>query len=179
MLGLWKAHRLKHEPICLGLGKNDEMALDALTDQIETLKERIRSHRDILGRYKSRTRMALIDPLLQGLGWDVSEPNLVVPEFQVGPGWADYALLGTDGQAVATLEAKRLGEPLDPHRMQMLNYSNAAGIGYAGITNGDRWELYSVFHQAPLQERRLMSVSGVHSGIAPDADTSCSSVGVR
>ena len=28
--------------------------------------------------------------------------------------------------------------------MQMLNYSNASGVEYAGLTDGDRWELYDV-----------------------------------
>ena len=28
------------------------------------------------------------------------------------------------------------------HRMQMLNYANASGIDYAGLTDGNHWELY-------------------------------------
>ena len=43
--------------------------------------------------------------------------------------------------------------------MQMLNYSNAAGISFASLTDGDRWELYEVFKQASLEERRILDLS--------------------
>ena len=41
----------------------------------------------------------------------------------------------------------------------MLNYSNIAGIDYAGVTDGDYWELYNVFQRGNLEERRMMEVS--------------------
>lgn len=41
-----------------------------------------------------RTRMALIDPLLSALGWTLSDPKEVIPEYKVDGGWADYALGG-------------------------------------------------------------------------------------
>lgn len=110
--------------------------------------------------------MSLIDPLLCMLGWDVSDPVLVTPEYtrsdsSVGSsGWAaDYALLRSDGHPAAVLEAKRLGERLATHRMQMLNYANAWGIEYAGLTDGNRWELYRVFKPGKLEERRILEVA--------------------
>ena len=112
------------------------MLLDDLTGVIETLRERIQSHGDALRENETRTRMALVDPLLQALGWDVSDPAVVTPEFKVSGGWADYALLRPDGPPAATVEAKKLGEPLASHRMQMLNYANASGIDFAALTDG-------------------------------------------
>ena len=47
---------------------------------------------------------------------------------------------------------------MDSHRLQMLNYSNAAGIRYAGLTDGSVWELYEIFKQGTLEERRLLDV---------------------
>ena len=41
----------------------------------------------------------------------------------------------------------------------MLNYSNASGVDYAGLTDGDRWELYEVFKRGQLEERRILDVS--------------------
>ena len=70
------------------------MLLDDLVKVIETLKERIASHGPALQQNETRTRMALIDPLLQALGWDTSEPAVVRPEYSAGNGRADYALLG-------------------------------------------------------------------------------------
>ena len=135
------------------------MLLDDLVGVIETLKERIATHGATLRENETRTRMALIDPLLQVLGWDTSEPAVVLPEYDVSGRKADYALLSEGGSPVATVEAKKLGEPLASHRMQMLNYSNASGVEYAGLTDGDRWELYEVFKRGQLEDRRILDVS--------------------
>ena len=134
------------------------MLLGALVNVIETLKERINAHGATLRQNETRTRMALIDPLLAALGWDTSDPELVTPEF-ISNGRADYALLKPGGKPLALVEAKKLGEPLENHRMQMLNYANASGIEYAGLTDGDRWELYEVFRISALDDRRILEVS--------------------
>ena len=135
------------------------MGLDDLVGCIEVLKERMRSYRAALEENETRTRMALIDPLLCALGWDVSDPGVVAPEYRVGGGWADYALLRPDGEPAATLEAKKLGESLVAHRMQMLNYANMAGIKYAGLTDGNHWELYKVLEPGRLEDRQILEVS--------------------
>ena len=135
------------------------MLLGELVGCIELLQERIRSHRDALRENETRTRMALIDPLLRALGWDVFDPGMVKPEYKVEGGWADYALLCSDGRPAATVEAKKLGEALSSHRMQMLNYANASGIEYAGLTDGNHWELYSVFEPGPLHARKKLEIS--------------------
>ena len=44
------------------------MPLDALVNVIDTLQERIATHRQLLQDSETRTRMALIDPLLTALG---------------------------------------------------------------------------------------------------------------
>ena len=132
--------------------------LDDLVGVIETLKARIQNHGPDLQANEIRTRMALIDPLLQALGWDTADPSLVTPEYNVSGRWADYALL-SGSKPAAIIEAKKLDESLESHRMQMLNYSNASGIQYAGLTDGNRWELYEIFKQAPLEERRILDVS--------------------
>ncbi len=133
--------------------------LDDLVGVIETLQQRIREHGPTLRENETRTRMALIDPLLAALGWDVSDPSVVTPEYNVSGRWADYALLRPDGQPAATIEAKKLGESLSSHRMQMLNYSNASGVEYAGLTDGNHWELYEVFQRGQLEDRRILDVS--------------------
>ena len=133
--------------------------LDDLVSVIETLKQRIRTHGATLRANEIRTRVALIDPLLVALGWDVSDPALVTPEYAVGEGRADYALHGSDSIPAAMVEAKRLGHALsDDERMQMLNYANARGVRYAAVTDGDVWEFYEVFRQAPLEDRRLLNL---------------------
>ena len=127
--------------------------LDALMHVIETLKERIEHDGGTIGSKEIRTRTALVDPLLNALGWDTTDPAMVIPEYAAGGGVADYALLKVmpdeNTPVIAFIEAKRLNEPLESHRAQMLNYANMSGVKYAGLTNGDRWELYEVFKEAP------------------------------
>ena len=135
------------------------MGLDDLVARIELLQARIRSHKIALQGNETRTRMALIDPLMHALGWDVSDPGAVTPEYKVGAGWADYALLRSDGKPAAIVEAKKLGEAMESHQMQMLNYANASDIDYAGLTDGNHWELYDVFKRGQLEERRMLKVS--------------------
>ena len=133
--------------------------LDDLVRVIETLRQRIRDHRSELASNETRTRMALVDPLLTALGWDTSDPSLVTPEYPVSSGKADYGLRNAGPTPSAFVEARKLDESLEFHREQMTRYSNMAGVKYAGLTNGDRWELYDVFTPASLDERRILNVS--------------------
>ena len=81
------------------------MMLDELVSVIETIKECINTHGPSLRQNETRTRRALIDPLLQVLGWDTSDPALVTPEYRVDVGWADYALQGAGNKPAAVIEA--------------------------------------------------------------------------
>lgn len=141
----------------------DNPQFDNLVKVIETLQKRIRSDGATIRGNELRTRTALIDPLLYALGWDAANPALVLPEYRAAGGSADYALLKMERNVkppvIAFIEAKRLGEPLKAHTTQMLTYANAEGVRYAGLTDGDRWELYEIFKEAPIGDRRILSVS--------------------
>ena len=134
------------------------MLLDELITVIETLKQRITDHGAILQDNETRSRMALIDPLLQVLGWDTTDPFLVIPEYDAGGGQVDYALLDKKGGPTAVIEAKRLGEPLQKKWDQMIRYAMDARINYAGITDGDRWELYDISRSGALHEKRILDL---------------------
>lgn len=135
------------------------MNLDALAETIETLKKRIEQHRQELSENETRTRAALINPLLHALGWDVADPALVKLEYSIGKKFADYALMKPDGKPAALLEAKKLGEKPDDHLDQMIGYAIKRGIKYAGIVNGDKWELYEVHKPNPIDENRILATS--------------------
>ena len=135
------------------------MLLDDLVGVIETLKGRIDTHGATLRENETRTRMALIDPLLQALGWDTADPLLVMPEYALSGSRADYALLKLDGKPSALVEAKKLGESLASHRLQMVSYANMSGVSYAGLTDGDNWEVYDVFQKRPLDDKRVIQAS--------------------
>ncbi len=122
---------------------------------IETVRGRIRDHRsyfDVVAP-EARTRVSLIDPLLQALEWDVGDPSLVEIESRVGSSSrADYALQRRVGEPVLLLEAKRLNDT-NAHHGQLASYvvgenlSRSVKIPYCAITNGNRWQVFDVFRQ--------------------------------
>ena len=86
--------------------------LDDLVAVIETLKVRIQQHQGSLQSNEIRTRTALIDPLLTALGWDVADPNLVTPEYDVSGKRADYGLLKKDGKPRSCSGSQEAGRTL-------------------------------------------------------------------
>ena len=132
--------------------------LDDLVQTIETIQGRIREHGSSLRENETRTRMALIDPLLTVLGWDVSDPSVVTPEYRVDVGWADYALAGPGDQPAAVIEAKRLGSTVDNHLDQAVGYCIQQGIAYAGVTDGEHWHLYRTFDPVPIADKLVLDL---------------------
>lgn len=129
--------------------------LTDLVQTIETLQQRIRSRGTFIGDYESRTRVALIDPMLRALGWDVSDPGLVHIEPRTANGWADYALLGGDERPVVFVEAKKLADRDAPIQQTVgyavtENIQHRSNVRYCASTNGDRWEVYDIIAQEPV-----------------------------
>ena len=135
------------------------MLLDDLVGVIETLRGRITTHGATLRENETRTCMALIDPLLQALGWDTTDPSLVTPEYRVDVGWADYALRSVGNKPAAVIEAKRLESIVENHLDQAVGYCIQQGIAYAGVTDGSHWQLYRTFEPVPLVEKLVLDVS--------------------
>ena len=137
--------------------------LDDLVGVIATLQKRIEQHRPALSQSEALTRYALIDPLLRALGWDTADPALVTPEYTVGNGRADYALLGGGDKPQAFIEAKRLDETLESPRNveQIFTYALTQRVKYAGLTDGNRWVLDDVSDFSGSERRKLsVSLSG-------------------
>ncbi len=135
------------------------MPLDDLVSVIETLQQRIRDHGESLRQNEYRTRVALIDPLLTALGWDVADPCVVMPEYDVSGKRADYALLDGQREPCVFLEAKRLDEGLSNHRSQVVAYASELGIKYPALSNGNDWEVYDNSRLVPIEQRRILGVS--------------------
>lgn len=134
------------------------MALGNLQNVIEKLQKTIEAHHGYLAKNETRTRQVLIDPLLQKLGWNVSNPNIVQLEYRVKQGQPDYALM-SKGKPLAVIEAKRLESDLgDDQIIQALAYAVAGGIPYIIITNGDTWEMYDVFKPAEFEDCLLIKL---------------------
>ena len=128
------------------------MPIQDLLELVETLRKRIDEHGAALRVSEALTRYALIDPLLRGLGWDTTDPKLVIPEFNSGSGRADYALL-SNGTPLIMLEAKSVGSQLEQAAVQGINYCNIRGTAFFCVTDGRKWRLYETFKPAPIEEK--------------------------
>ena len=129
------------------------MPLEDLLELVETLRKRIGEHGQLLSQNETRTRYALIDPLLWGVGWDTEDPAQVVPEYALAPKSADYALLGSDGRPTMIVEAKRLDRPLRDGLSQSIAYCVEQGTPYFCVTDGRRWAIYETFRQVPVDKK--------------------------
>ena len=131
------------------------MPLESLLQLVETLRERISSHRAVLSQSESRTRYALIDPLLRELGWDTSDPEMVKIEYESSGARVDYALFA-GGRLRIIVEAKKLRTTLDSSVLsQAIAYSERMGGSHFSITDGAHWKIYNARSQSLIAEFRI------------------------
>ena len=103
-------------------------------------------------------KVALIQPFLQVLGYDVSDPLEVIPEY--GAGWSktaekiDYALM-IGGKPVIFVEAKAVGAALPNHDAQLAKYFNATReVKFAIITDGIDYRFFSDLEEPNMLDKR-------------------------
>ena len=128
------------------------MHLESLLELVKTLSGRIDRHGSALRQSEALTRYALINPLLRELGWDTSNPNMVVPEYRVPNNQiADYVLLD-NGHPVMVVESKKLDEPLQSGKAldQGILYCAHTGSKHFVLTDGRRWEIYESSNTTPV-----------------------------
>ena len=137
------------------------MPLEGLLELVETLRARIDAHGAALRGSEALTRYALIDPLLRELGWDTSNPDMVVPEYRVPNNqMADYVLLN-EGSPAIVVESKKLDEPLQGGKAldQGILYCAHTGSKHFLLTDGRRWEIYESSSTVPRISFDLLSKS--------------------
>ncbi len=76
---------------------------------ISSVISRAKIHGNHIAEYETRTKYALIDPVLWALEWDLADPKQVKLEFEIKGGRVDYALFKSGRETpVILVEAKRL-----------------------------------------------------------------------
>jgi len=113
------------------------------------------------GLNEQDTKHALIAPILETLGWSMSNLDMVRAEYKCtskdNP--VDYALF-SDRRPVLFIEAKALDVAIDDHKVltQIISYAVASTVKWALLTNGRTWALYNVSEWAHQHQRCLFSV---------------------
>lgn len=131
--------------------------LDDLIAVIETIQNRIREHGHSLRENETRTRMALIDPLLTVLGWNVADPEVVEAE-DMGKNHVEYYLFGADGDVIVGIAPRKLGGDLELDRVSLLNSFEESNDLYYCLTDGDHWELYDAIRPSTAHVNRIMEL---------------------
>lgn len=132
-----------------------------LEEQIPFLAQKIKKFRkrtETIG--ESNTKAALIDPLLEALGWDTTDPDEVCREYKSKPqdNPVDYALLLYRTPRLF-IEAKGLRRDLSDRKWvsQVLGYATVVGVEWCVLTNGDEYRVYNA--HAPVDvEQKLFRV---------------------
>jgi predicted type IV restriction endonuclease len=131
-----------------------ERLLLTMFEELRELIKKLESDRSIASFNETQTKQAIVQKILHILGWDIFDGEEVVPEFTTHGKRVDYALRQGDNVKVF-IEVKRIGEDLDKHQEQLLQYSFQEGIELAVLTNGIAWWLYLPMQKGNWTERKF------------------------
>lgn len=151
-------------------------------ESISLLEKGISEARSVLAEHdkylrgnETRTRTLVIDRVLCALNWDITNSELVLLEQRAPDGSKiDYVLQSsvTASQStssnsryrpLAVVEAKAAGMGLKGgDRRQASGYATEIGAPYAVLTNGRRWEAWSMTGPAERTERSENIIVEVH-----------------
>ncbi len=128
--------------------------------KVQELKDKVQT--------EEATKISLIMPFLQLLGYDVFNPHEVVPEFTADIGTkkgekVDYAIF-IDGKPSILIEAKQVDDPLKTHDNQLYRYFSVTESKFAILTNGILYKFFSDIQEpnkmddAPFLEFNLLDI---------------------
>ena len=114
--------------------------------QIKQLNERIKSLKEST-QTEEATKSAFVLPFIQALGYDVFNPNEVIPEYTCDVGTkkgekVDYAIQ-QNGEPIIIVECKHWNDQLTLHDTQLQRYFHVTNARFAILTNGIRYKFYS------------------------------------
>lgn len=117
-------------------------------ERLEVLSKKVAQVADSLSTEEA-TKNALVMPFLHSvLGYDVFDPNEVIPEFTADVGTkkgekVDYALK-KDGEIQILIECKKFGESLNTkHSGQLFRYFSVTNARIGVLTNGVLYHFYT------------------------------------
>jgi hypothetical protein len=116
-------------------------------EKIKTLAARVEKQKDSIVTEEA-CKNAFVMPFLNALGYDVFNPDIVVPEFAADIGVkkgekVDYAV-NQDGKITMLIECKCCGSDLaQQHMSQLYRYFSVTDARFAILTNGQQHWFYS------------------------------------
>lgn len=134
------------------------MSLEGLNRRVCRIRSVHERHGDYIAGHETRTRAILVDPILNELGWEVTDPDRVQLELPANGSTIDYVLC-REGKYCGVVEAKASKVVLNQHRKQASGYAVEVGVQCALVTNGLRWEAWKVVLGTPRKESVIAEVN--------------------
>ncbi|ASJ00344.1 type I restriction endonuclease [Thermococcus gorgonarius] len=130
------------------------MELAEIVERVKKIKAKIPN--------EESTKLHVILPTLKALGWDIFNPDELMPETRTEEGRPDYALK-INGRTVAFLEAKSVRERIftdgrvnSKHARQLARYCFDRGVDLGILTNGLQWALIKAYEPGKSVEERVI-----------------------
>lgn len=122
------------------------MSNNDFTANIDALKVRISAMRDKL-HSEEATKISLVLPLIKALGYDIFDPEEVIPEFYADFGvkkseQVDFCITKNSNPEIL-IECKACNVSLDKHKSQLYRYFSSTNAAFAILTNGIEYQFYT------------------------------------
>lgn len=117
------------------------------SDKIQQIANRLKNNAGTISTEEA-TKQSLVLPMLQALGYDVFNPNEVMPEYIADVGIkkgekVDYAIK-RDNQTIMIIECKPVEAELSSnHLSQLYRYFGVSEAHFGVLTNGANYQFYS------------------------------------
>lgn len=146
------------------------------TESIKQFSERVSMLKDTVSTEEA-TKMSLVVPLFQLLGYDVFNPSEFCPEYIADVGIkkgekVDYAIL-ENGQPIILVECKSCSEQLDKHSSQLFRYFGTSPAKFGILTNGVIYRFYTDLEESNKMDLvPFLELPAMLTGSNPGAFTS-------
>ncbi len=116
-------------------------------EQIKQFAERVTQMKPNIATEEA-TKMSMVVPFFQILGYDVFNPAEFCPEFTADVGIkkgekVDYAIMDESGAPLILIECKWCGNALDKHGSQLFRYFGTSPAKFGILTNGIVYRFYT------------------------------------
>jgi len=126
-------------------------------DQLKQIADKINKFKDAT-QTEEATKNAFVMPFIGALGYDIFNPEEVVPEFTADIGIkvgekVDYAIM-KDGSPTILIECKYWKDDLNLHNTQLLRYFNVTKASFAILTNGINYRFYTDLESPNIMDEK-------------------------
>lgn len=147
-----------------------------IAERLSSLATKVEQQRSTI-ETEEATKNAFVMPFISlVLGYDVFNPNEVIPEFTADVGTKkgekiDYAIV-KDGVVQILIECKHIAAPLNvKHASQLFRYFAVANARIAVLTNGDEYQFFTDLDAPNIMDEKpflVIQLSDLDDALVPE-----------